>query len=121
MVKEFSNISLSELIDMQNTSQSHEKIIVRFTADWCGPCSKIKPIIENYRDKLSNNIKLITIDIEETLDLYSSLKRYKSVNGIPAILVFNGGPREHWYISDYSILGGKVKEVTDLFEKLSIQ
>ena len=119
MVLELKNISADELINIQNTSKSHEKIILRFTADWCGPCKKIEPIVNEFKDRFNDNTTLITIDIDETIDIYQYMKRYKCLNGIPAILVFNGGKRDNWYIADNCVLGSKTDEVKQLFTLLS--
>ena len=55
---------------------------------------KIEPIIQEFKEKLNDNIILITNDIEETIDIYQNMKNFKRLNGIPAILVFNGGKRD---------------------------
>ena len=38
MVRELKNISQNDFIKLQNDTQIHEKIVLRFTADWCAPC-----------------------------------------------------------------------------------
>ena len=119
MVRELKNISSSDFIKLQNETQSHQKLVLRFTADWCAPCKKIEPIIEEFKQKLNDDIILITIDIEETIEIYQNMKRFKRLNGIPAILVFDGGKRDNWVISDSCVLGSKIDEVKQLFTVLS--
>lgn len=118
MVKLLENISIDQLINLQNTLPSSNKIVLRFTAEWCGPCKTIKPVIDEYVCKFSDNITFVTIDVDETIDIYSQLKRNKSLNGIPAILVFNGGNRENWFVSDQCVLGGNLNDLKQIFDNL---
>lgn len=118
MVKLLENISIAELINLQNTLSSSDKIVLRCTAEWCEPCKKLNPIISEYIDKFSNNITFVTIDVDETIDIYSQLKKHKSLNGIPAVLVFNGGNRDNWFVSDECVLGGNVDNLKQMFDKL---
>jgi hypothetical protein len=74
--------------------------------------------VDEYKTKMKNNHYLVLIDIDESVELYISLKRFKMVNGIPAILVYNGGAREKWYIPDNSVLGGDVQGVLSLLNNL---
>jgi thioredoxin 1 len=112
------DLSIDELIKLQNKTQETDKIIVKFSASWCAPCKKINPIVDEYKTKMKNNHYLVLIDIDESVELYISLKRFKMVNGIPAILLYNGGVREKWYIPDNSVLGGDVNGVTALLNNL---
>ena len=112
------DLSIDELIKLQNKTCETDKIIVKFSASWCAPCKKINPIVEEYKTKMKNNHYLVLIDIDESVELYMSLKRFKMVNGIPAILVYNGGAREKWYIPDNSVLGGDVQGVSSLLNNL---
>ena len=44
------------------------KTIFYFTADWCGPCRKTRPIVEELNKDLSLvNIKIIDVDSEMEL------------------------------------------------------
>jgi thioredoxin 1 len=103
------------LYDLDNKS----KVIVKFTASWCGPCKKIKPVVEELLNTLPKNIIFIEIDIDESLELYILLKKYKQVNGIPATLVYNTRNKDDdkWYISNDSVLGGDIEAIKQLFNK----
>lgn len=66
-----------------------EVTILKFTASWCGPCRKIKPFIDELLMKYHDyNFKYIEIDVDKEVDLYSYFKRFKMVNGIPAMLFY---------------------------------
>ena len=110
-------INTDKLYEMQQQLKSKTLIIIKFTADWCGPCKNIKPITEEYINNLPSSIKYIEIDIDESLDLYVFLKNKKMVNGIPAILAYYPGEKDNFYVPDDSCLGGNINNVKMFFER----
>lgn len=100
------SLTQHELTLLQN--QIHKSmIVIKFSAVWCGPCKKIQPIWDEWLKILPTNIIIAEIDIDESLELYASLKTKKMVNGVPTILAFYGDiKRDHWFIPDDSVIGG---------------
>ena len=92
-------------------------IILKFTAEWCGPCKVIKPICEEYRQNFPKSIFYHEIDIDESIELYMKLKRKKMVNGIPALLAFHSGEQDLWYVPSDSQLGGNKEKVREFFDR----
>jgi thiol-disulfide isomerase/thioredoxin len=108
----------SSLIGLMDSINDKEIIIIRFTADWCGPCKKIDPIIQEFLKTKHNNINFYTIDVDESLDLYMKFKKYKMLNGIPALLAYKKNvERDFWYIPDDSHLGGDVNGLNNFFSR----
>mgnify|MGYP001320572351 FL=1 len=115
----FKDISLENFKELLYNIDNNTKVIIKFTAIWCAPCKKIQPVVKELVNDLPNNIKFIEIDIDESLELYVLLKKYKQVNGIPAILVYNNRNTEDdkWYISNDSVLGGDIESIKQLFDR----
>jgi len=115
----FKDISLENFKKLLYNIDNNTKVIIKFTAIWCAPCKKIQPVVKELVNDLPNNIKFIEIDIDESLELYVLLKKYKQVNGIPAILVYNNRNTEDdkWYISNDSVLGSDIESVKQLFDR----
>lgn len=61
--------------------------VVDFFANWCGPCRKLSPILEEVSEELSEKVKFAKIDTDENLD---AAKKYQ-VSGLPTLLVFKNG------------------------------
>ena len=76
-----SNNFQSEVID------SDKLTIVDFYADWCGPCRKLAPIVEEIEQELSDKIKFTKINTDENIEV---AKEYQ-VSGLPTLLVINNG------------------------------
>ena len=111
------SLDINELTNMQQNLDKKNIIIVKFTADWCGPCKNIKQTCDNYIKNLPNSIKFFEIDIDESIELYVFLKSKKQVNGIPAILAYYTGEKDNYYLPDDSCIGGNIKNVSDFFER----
>lgn len=102
----------------QSELKKGEIIILRFTADWCQPCKSINPLCEKMEKEFESidNIKYYEIDIDESIDLYIKLKRYKMVSSIPALLMWKNGERENWYVPDLCVNTSNLTEVQLFFE-----
>ena len=87
-------------------------VIVKFGAQWCGPCKKISPVLEGFFATSPPNVICADIDVDESFDLYSFLKSKKMVNGIPVILLYKKGNLS--FIPNDSVTGSSPNEL-DLF------
>lgn len=76
-----SNNFKSEVID------SNKLTIVDFYADWCGPCRKLGPIIEEIEQEMDGKIKFTKINTDENIEV---AKEYQ-ISGLPTLLVVNNG------------------------------
>jgi thiol:disulfide interchange protein len=69
-------------------------LIFKFTADWCGPCKKIKEYSYKKSNDLPDYMTMLEVDVDECFDLYAFLKHKKMVNGIPVFLAYAKGTNE---------------------------
>jgi thioredoxin 1 len=90
-------------------------IVIKFGAEWCGPCKTIEPLVQSYFEKSPPNIQCMLIDIDECFDVYAYLKSKKIVNGIPALLCYQ---KENLnYVPDDFVSGANPKEISAFFER----
>jgi thiol-disulfide isomerase/thioredoxin len=66
-------------------------IIVKFGADWCGPCQMIEPDVDAYFAQMPENTQCAMVDVDVSFDLYAFLKSKKIVTSIPALLCYHKG------------------------------
>lgn len=60
------------------------KTVFYFTADWCQPCKKVKPIVEEMK-KEGYQFQMIDADYEQLL-----VKQFK-VNSVPTFILLEDG------------------------------
>ena len=110
-------LNVESLISLQ-TSMGNGILIIKFGADWCGPCKKIAPLYKEFINVSAENILFADIDVDENLDLYMALKKHKMVQSIPVFLAFYADTdRDKWYIPDDSVIGADEKAVNDFFQR----
>tara|TARA_B100001564_G_scaffold334952_1_gene323912 strand:- start:542 stop:913 length:372 start_codon:yes stop_codon:yes gene_type:complete len=116
-----SNLNLSEIVNLLSNNDETYTLILYLTASWCGPCTKIKPYINEYKTKLKEKVILVEIDVDETIDVFGLLKKKKQLNGIPAILKYKCGREENdmnIMICDECVLGSKIEDIKRMFSNL---
>lgn len=103
--------SVTEFVEM--LKENPGQFIVKFGAEWCGPCKKIENDVKYCFDRMPDTVQCAMIDIDKNLEVYSFLKTKKMVNGIPAILCWNQG--NIGYIPDDVVLGANMEQLKLFF------
>ena len=67
--------------------KSDKITVVDFFADWCGPCRKLSPIMDEVEQEFSEKAKFTKINTDNNIDL---AKEYQ-ISGIPTLLLFKNG------------------------------
>ena len=75
-----------------------------FTADWCNPCEKVRPIVKEL-NREQTDVLFQTIDVDDNLDLISKF----SVRSVPTFIFFEEG------IEKRRITGAQTKEQLENF------
>lgn len=95
-------------------------LILKFGADWCGPCKRIEGEVYHFFDVMINagkgNVMCGDINIDESMDVYSFLKSNKRVNGIPVIFCYIKG-NHNGIIPTYSVTGADQTELLHFFNR----
>ena len=98
----------------------NKSILLKFYADWCGPCKKVASISDKAFCSLGDNTIKVVIDIDEQLDLYMFLKRKRIITGIPCTLAWHSRKdREYelWYNPDDSVLSSDQNDTINFFQR----
>ena len=62
-------------------------VLVDFSAEWCGPCKKLAPIVSEIEQEFKGKVKVVRIDVDENPELSQTL----NVNSIPLLHLYKKG------------------------------
>ncbi|WP_116812334.1 thioredoxin family protein [Steroidobacter cummioxidans] len=62
-------------------------VLLKFEADWCGPCQAMKPMIEDIARDYDGRLTVATMDV----DANNQTPYRFGVRGVPTVMLFKGG------------------------------
>jgi thioredoxin 1 len=62
-------------------------VLVDFSAEWCGPCKMMKPVLEQLKRSMTDKIRILKIDV----DKHSELALKYNIRSVPALMLFQEG------------------------------
>ncbi|ALE03291.1 thioredoxin [Bartonella ancashensis] len=62
-------------------------VVVDFWAEWCNPCKRIAPILDELSNEMHDNVKIAKVNIDECPELATQY----GVRSIPTLLLFKDG------------------------------
>ncbi len=77
------NITTQEFDEAVN---SNKNVVIQFSADWCGPCKAMTPILDDFATT-RDDVSVFKVDIGEETDLATKY----SVRSIPMLVFFREG------------------------------
>jgi thioredoxin 1 len=84
---------MSQILDLTNSSfedfisSSPLPVVVKFWAEWCGPCRILGPVIEQLSSEYDGSVRFARVNVEEEAELG---KRFR-IHSVPCIILFRNG------------------------------
>ncbi len=97
------SVGIETIIELKSTEEFFRLIgeqtvtLVDFNADWCGPCKRLKPTLEELAKEYNGKIKIVSVNVDHFPDLAGQFQ----VNSIPAVFFFKARKAEGVLIGLY--------------------
>ena len=62
-------------------------VLVDFSAEWCGPCKMMPPILKELKSKLGEAVTILKMDIDRNPGVAASYQ----IQSVPTLIVFQHG------------------------------
>lgn len=62
-------------------------MLVDFSAEWCGPCKMMPPILKELKDKVGDSVTILKLDIDRNPNVASAF----GIQSVPTLVIFRDG------------------------------
>ena len=70
-----------------NVISSGQLVLVDFYATWCGPCKSMHPVLQELKQRLGDQIRILKIDV----DRYQNTASQYRIQSVPTLMLFRNG------------------------------
>src|ERR1044072_8092514 len=77
---------------VRDVLQADTPVLVDFWAEWCAPCRKVEPLLEEIANEMGDKVRIVKLNIDENPE---TARAYR-VMSVPTPTGVKGGEPGHW-------------------------
>lgn len=66
---------------------SNQLTLVDFYATWCGPCKRMHPVLDQLKENLQDEVRIIKLDVDKNQALAATY----GIQSVPTLMIFRNG------------------------------
>ncbi|OAB26263.1 thioredoxin [Flavobacterium fryxellicola] len=85
--------------DYKKLVNSDKKVLISFYAEWCAPCKKMSPYINQMQKELADDVTIIRLDADKNKTLMTEMK----ISELPTLLLYDNAAvtwRQSGFVSE---------------------